>query len=75
MRKKLTNIGNSSALVLDKTLMGLLNLNKDSEVELSVNGRRLTITSVDEETRAEKMAAALEKINQQHGESLKRLAN
>lgn len=45
MLKKLSRIGSSKGLILDKTLLGLLGIEDADEVSLTVEGRRLIITS------------------------------
>jgi len=44
MLKKLSNIGSSKGLILDKTLLGLLGIETADEVSITVEGRRLIIT-------------------------------
>ncbi len=46
MVKKLSMIGGSKGLILDKTLLGLLGIENDSEVSLKVEGRRLIVEPV-----------------------------
>ena len=43
MLKKLTTIGSSKGLILDKTLLGLLGIENAEEVSLRVEGRRLIV--------------------------------
>jgi antitoxin component of MazEF toxin-antitoxin module len=44
MLKKLSAIGSSKDLILDKTLLGLLGMENADEVSITVEGRRLIIT-------------------------------
>ena len=44
MLKKLSMIGSSRGLILDKTLLGLLGIENAEEVSITVEGRRLIIT-------------------------------
>ncbi|MEP6655472.1 MAG: hypothetical protein ABJA82_19055 [Myxococcales bacterium] len=44
MLKKLSRIGSSRGLILDKTLLGLLGIENADEVSITVEGRRLIIT-------------------------------
>ena len=44
MLKKLSTIGSSKGLILDKTLLGLLGIEDAEEVSITVEGRRLIIT-------------------------------
>ena len=46
MVKKLSVIGSSKGLILDKTLLGLLGIENDEEVSLTVEGRRLIVEPV-----------------------------
>jgi antitoxin component of MazEF toxin-antitoxin module len=43
MKKKLTAIGNSYGLVIDKAILELLKITPDTELELSTDGTRLVI--------------------------------
>lgn len=44
MLKKLSVIGSSKGLILDKTLLGLLGIENAEQVSITVEGRRLIIT-------------------------------
>jgi antitoxin component of MazEF toxin-antitoxin module len=44
MLKKLSSIGSSKGLILDKTLLGLLGIENADEVSITVERRRLIIT-------------------------------
>jgi antitoxin MazE len=43
MKKKLTAIGNSYGVVIDKAILELLKITPDTELELSTDGTRLVI--------------------------------
>ena len=43
MKKKLTAIGNSYGLVIDKAILELLRFTPDTELELSTDGTRLIV--------------------------------
>ena len=58
LTKKLTRSGNSAAIVLDKTLLGLLNIDPDGEVDLSIEGDRLVVTAHRKADRSKARAAA-----------------
>jgi antitoxin MazE len=71
MRKQLCPIGNSVGLILDRALLELLDLPKDAEVDLRVEGKKLIIS------RARKpptLKEGLEILNKRHGASLAKLA-
>ena len=74
MIKKLTRHGNSLALVLDKGVIDLLNIDAETPLEISTDGSILLITPVRDEKRRKQFKAALEKTNARYGRTLKRLA-
>ena len=72
--KKLVQHGNSAALIIDKPIMQLLNMDVDTPVEVSTDGKSLTISPVRDREAAPALRAALEKVNRKHGKTLRRLA-
>ena len=74
MLKKLTRHGNSLALVLDKGVIELLNIDAETLLEISTDGSLLLITPVRDEKRRRQFKDALEKTNARYGRTLKRLA-
>ncbi len=74
MLKKLTRHGNSLALVLDKGVLELLNIDAKTLLEISTDGSLLLITPVRDEKRRRQFKDALEKTNARYGRTLKRLA-
>lgn len=74
MVKKLTKHGNSMALVIDKAILEILNISEDTPLELSTDGKSLTISPVPSEERASKFDSALEKVNKKYGRALKNMA-
>ena len=73
LEKKLTKVGNSWALVLDKPLLDLAGLSPDQPVEIRSNGNGLVITT----SGGDRDAAFLEakaKILDRHKELFRRLA-
>jgi len=75
MLKKLTRHGNSLALVLDKGVIELLNIDSDTPLEISTDGSLLLITPVRDEKRRRQFHDALEKTNARYERALKRLAH
>jgi antitoxin MazE len=74
MLKRLTRHGNSLALVLDKGIIELLNIDTETPLEISTDGSMLLITPVRDEKRRRQFEDALEKTNARYGRILKRLA-
>jgi antitoxin component of MazEF toxin-antitoxin module len=74
MLKKLTRHGNSLALVIDKGVLELLNIDDQTPLEISTDGTLLLISPVRDEKRKRQFREALEKTNLKYGRALKRLA-
>jgi antitoxin MazE len=78
MIKKLTKVGNSLALVIDRPILDLLNVDDQTPLEIRTDGHALTITPASESDedagRKRKIALALGRVNQRYVKALKRLA-
>lgn len=74
MIKRLTKHGNSYALVIEKPILELLNIDAESPLEVVTDGNTLTIVPVRDEKRRKQFEAALGKTNAKYGKMLKRLA-
>ena len=74
MIKKLTKHGNSLALVIDKGILDLLNIDADTPLKLSTDGHSLLISPADPAARTRKVRKALERVKQRYAPALKRLA-
>ncbi len=75
MIKKLTRHGNSMALVIDKGVLDLLNIDDNTPLEISTDGKMLLISPVRDRKRKKRFEEALEKTNKKYGRALKRLAD
>jgi antitoxin MazE len=75
MLKKLTRHGNSLALVIDKGVLDLLNIDDQTLLEISTDGTLLLISPVRDEKRRLQFQEAMGKANAKYGRALKRLAN
>ncbi len=76
--KKLTKLGNSSALVIDRPILELLNIDSQSPVEISLgaDGLSLVIRPVqDKEENRKQFTEALSKGNKRHKGAMKKLAD
>jgi|TARA_B100000315_G_scaffold259498_1_gene315783 antitoxin component of MazEF toxin-antitoxin module len=73
MIKKLTKHGNSYALIIDKPILKLLHFKFDSELVLTIVDDSLVIRKA-EKSRQERINDALEKIDEQYGDVLKKLS-
>jgi antitoxin component of MazEF toxin-antitoxin module len=73
MTKRLIQHGNSVALVIDKPIMELLNINNETTFELSTDGKNLILSPQTEVSNENDIIASLAKINKKYGKILKRL--
>jgi antitoxin MazE len=74
MQKKLTRHGNSLALIIDKGVLQLLNIDDKTPLDISTDGTSLIISPVRDEKRQRQFHEAVEKVNARYGRALKRLA-
>ncbi len=74
MIKSLVRHGNSWALVIDRPILELLNINPEEPLELTTDGKSMTITQVDAATRKARVRDARKKINARHKAAFKKLA-
>ena len=74
MVKRLTQHGNSAALVIDKTVLELLHITMRTPLKLSTDGKSLMISPLRDGKRAARFRSALRAVNQRHAKTLKALA-
>jgi len=72
--KKLTKHGNSLALVIEKGVLNLLNIDDKTPLDITTDGEVLIISPVRDEKHRGKFEDALAKTNKKYGRALKRLA-
>ena len=75
MIKTLTKHGNSLALVIDRGVLDLLDIDADTPLTIKTDGRCLIVAPAHDQKRQKKFRAALEKVNRQYGSALKKLAH
>lgn len=73
MQKKLSSVGNSLGLIIEKPILELLNIDKDTTLEVTTDGEALIIRPV-RQTRAERVRAAAERVADDHAEAFEKLA-
>lgn len=74
MTKTLIKHGNSLALVIDKPILEMLQIDSDTPLELVSNGDVFMVRPVRDQKRQKQLEASLKNINDRFGEDLKRLA-
>lgn len=74
MSKRLTRSGNSFALVIDRPLLEALEIDADTELELSTDGDVLVVTPVRDPKRRKRAAEIVAEAHAQYGGVFRRLA-
>ena len=74
MIKRLTKHGNSLALVIEKPILELLEIDADTPLSITTDGKCLVISPAEDPERKKKFEKALNQVNRKYGKMLKRLA-
>lgn len=75
MIKRLTSLGNSSALIIDKPILELLHITPLTDLRITTDGKTLTISPVGPVLTDSEFKAAHEKVLKRHQSTFKKLAN
>ncbi len=74
MVKKLTKHGNSLALVIDRPILELLKIDQETLLEVSTDGKTLSIAPAPISARRKRFDAAQSLAHRRYGRTFKRLA-
>ncbi len=74
MIKTLQKHGNSQALVLDKTIMEMLNIDADTPLQVSVSNGSLIVTPVNRGIAPEEVTDSLNRLRPRYKQMLENLA-
>jgi antitoxin MazE len=74
MVKKLTKHGNSLALVIDKPILELLRIDHETPLDVSTDGKSLTIAPAQVSARRKRFDEAQSFAHRRYGRAFKRLA-
>jgi len=74
MVRKLTRTGNSLALVLDRPLLNLANIDADTPLEVSTDGQVIIVSPVRDRRRAARLKKIVDAAHREYGGVFKRLA-
>jgi len=74
MTKKLTRHGNSFALIIDRPILELLNIDPDTELDITTDGNRLIIARTDPAARRKKFDEVRAAAHQRYAETFRELA-
>jgi len=75
MIKRLTKHGNSLALVIDRSVLDLLEIDPDTPLSVTTDGKCLIVFPVRDPKRQKAFRTALAEVNRRYGRALKRLAD
>ena len=70
----MTKHGNSLALLIDREVLDLLEIDAETPLNIKTDGKCLIVTPERDAARQKKYRAALAKVNRQYGPALKKLA-
>lgn len=73
MIKTLTSHGNSAALVIDKAILELLDISMSTPLKITTDGKSLIVSPLPNVHREEKFRKSLDKVNMNHGDTLRKL--
>lgn len=74
MTKTLTSIGNSLGLIIDRPILDLLKIDKDTPLEIRTDGKALIVEPVQSTKRKSRVRTATERMMNAHDKTLRRLA-
>jgi len=74
MTKRLSRSGNSLALVIDRPLLEALEIDADTELELSTDGDVLVVTPIRDRKRSNRVGELVAEAHEQYGGVFRRLA-
>lgn len=74
MVKKLTQHGNSLALVIDKPILEMMHVDADTPLSITFTGTSLVVTPAHDEERRKKFEAAAKDMFEKYDGMLRRLA-
>jgi len=73
MVKSLTKIGNSYGVIIERPILELLKMDKDTLIELTTDGESLTLRPVHID-RSARVQQAIEQIGETHASAFEKLA-
>ena len=72
MRKRLSAVGNSLGIVIEKPILELLGIDRETELELTTDGDRLILQPIRQ--RRERVLESAARVMKAHDKTLRKLA-
>jgi antitoxin component of MazEF toxin-antitoxin module len=73
--KTLTKHGDSLALILDKPILELLDIEPDTALSVTTDGKSLNISPIRDTERLEKLSEVRASVNKKYGSAFRKLAD
>lgn len=74
MRKNLTTIGNSLGVIIERPILDILGFSRDTELEVTTDGKRLIIERVAENSRENRIRSLTKEVISSHEKTFRKLA-
>jgi antitoxin component of MazEF toxin-antitoxin module len=74
LTKRLTKIGNSRAVIIDKPVLDVLGIEDDTEIQIAMENGALVLRPASVTEHRAKFRAAQKRIIEKHGETFRKLA-
>jgi antitoxin component of MazEF toxin-antitoxin module len=74
MIKKLSAVGNSLGLIIDRPILDLLGITRDTPLEIKTDGIGLVIRPAPESSEIDRVVAAADELMAAHEETFRKLA-
>jgi len=74
MIKKLSTVGNSLGLIIERPILDLLNITKDTPLEITTDGEALIIRPAKKLSQMDRVISAADEIMDAHDETFRKLA-
>lgn len=74
MTKNLVAIGNSLGIIIEKPILDLLRIERDTPLNVRTDGDRLIIEPISKEERGTRLKSAVKRVMKNHDETLRKLA-
>jgi antitoxin component of MazEF toxin-antitoxin module len=73
MRKKLTAIGNSLGIVIEKPILELLDIDRDTELDMKTDGEKLVLVPI-RKGRKQRIKEAMDHVMARHADTFRKLS-
>ncbi len=74
MTKNLVAIGNSLGIIIEKPILDILHIERDTPLDVRTDGNQLIIRPLTREERSERLNTAVDRVMKNHHETLRKLA-